>query len=351
MAPQLLIATRFGLGIRDKDWFRHRLILLSSITIPSLLAQRDQNFVWVLFVNSGLSHTIKTDLERMLAPFGDRAILTFGGHNSATLLALARSRGLSDADGYVLTGRIDDDDAWDVRTVATVRERAAAWLRDRSDTAPGLAMTFEEGLVWVMYEMIDIDCLQRRGEECTRPPTVRRYVYPFTSISAFICSKVIGEVATLGVGQAAASHSKVPRLLSDRGFDVDVITTNEPMWLYCRHKQATSAVQRAASENALDVTLDDMASSFGLDREKVEQYISSADEHGYSVVKRNFGLRGQLRTALQDADERLSNPKIGEIERVRLELERDQLKRDLNRIADNVIGDPQEALERPRVSD
>jgi Putative rhamnosyl transferase len=49
--PPLLILTRFGLGVRDVAWLEHRATLVSSITAPSLFAQDDQSFRWVLLVD------------------------------------------------------------------------------------------------------------------------------------------------------------------------------------------------------------------------------------------------------------------------------------------------------------
>jgi hypothetical protein len=129
VTPRLLIGTRFGLGIRDPAWFEHRVALLSAVTAPSLMAQEDQGFEWAIFVDSGLPPEIRETIEGILAPFEGRAFLHSQqlGQSAASLLRLAEERDLIDPGGYMLTGRIDDDDAWDRQTVAMVRERVATW--------------------------------------------------------------------------------------------------------------------------------------------------------------------------------------------------------------------------------
>jgi Putative rhamnosyl transferase len=70
MGPQMLIGTHFGIGIRDREWFEHRLSLFSSVTAPSLLAQEDQSFHWALFVDSALPADIRERLDARAAGRG-----------------------------------------------------------------------------------------------------------------------------------------------------------------------------------------------------------------------------------------------------------------------------------------
>jgi Putative rhamnosyl transferase len=53
---ELLVATRFGAGIKDPAGFDNRLVLLDVITAPSLLSQTDQGFRWVVFSDRQARH-------------------------------------------------------------------------------------------------------------------------------------------------------------------------------------------------------------------------------------------------------------------------------------------------------
>ena len=110
-APDMLICTRFGLRVRERAWLEHRLKLISAITAPSLLAQQDQSFTWVLLVDDGLPDDIRGELKEILHPFGDWAVLCQRTiHTSQALVEVAVDRGISGRSPYLLTARIDDDD-------------------------------------------------------------------------------------------------------------------------------------------------------------------------------------------------------------------------------------------------
>jgi hypothetical protein len=73
--------------------------------------------------------------------------------------------------------------------------------------------------------------------------------------------------------------------LIGRGYDVEVVSTGRPMWFYCRHKQADSGIQKSRGED-LEMSLAELASQLGIDEARTAHYLATADEHGYSVVKR-----------------------------------------------------------------
>jgi hypothetical protein len=334
-SPRLLIATRLGLGIRDPAWFDHRLAVMSAVTAPSLAAQDDQEFEWAIFVSPDLPKGARHTLDELIAPFDGRAFVDSNGHSAKNLLSLAADRGLVSSSGYVLTGRIDDDDAWVRHTVSTVRARTASWL-NRQRSAPGFGLTFENGLVWVMYDMLDIEQLQLKGDEAIRPASVRAFRYPFTSISGFVLSPLSHGMTPLG-----GSHSAVPRYLGEQGFEVEVVSTEEPMWLYCRHKQTTSAVERAADDDALEIGLSDLTRTFGIDEARVRSYIAKAGEYGYSRSKRLFERRGELRVAFRETKERIADPDVSASELANLRQKASRLEDEHARLGENLVIAPE----------
>lgn len=331
----MLIATRFGLGIKDPGWFRHRIALLSSITASSLLAQDDQRFEWVVFVDSGLPSTVRDELAKVLARFNGRAYTDPNGHEPDNLLAIARNRELVGDDGYLLTGRIDDDDAWDRGTISAVRRHLASW-QERCDSSHGYGMTFETGFVWIMYDMLDVDHLQKRGASVIRQAAVRPYSYPFTSISGFVYSPMSD-----GLTSISAGHPKLPELLAERKFSVESIATDRPMWLYCRHKQTTSPIRRAEEVDSVDVALAELAEQFGIDAAKVNQYTMSIDRHGYSRIG-HWEHRSELRAALKAMNQKMADPLVSESEVAELKGKSAKLSGELESLSENVMCRPDE---------
>jgi Putative rhamnosyl transferase len=342
LASPMLIATRFGLGIEDPAWFRHRIALLSSITAPSLMAQDDQRFEWVVFVDSGLPSAVRDELAKVLAQFEGRAYMDSKGHTADNLLALARNRGLVGDDEYLLTGRIDDDDAWDRCTISAVRKRLTSW-RERCDSSRGFGMTFETGFVWIMYDMLDIDHLQKEGASVIRKAAVRPYSYPFTSISGFVYSSLSDGLTSISTG-----HPKLPELLAEEKFSVESIATDRPMWLYCRHKQTTSPIRRAAEVDSVNVALVELAEQFGIDAAKVSRYTTSVDRYSYSRIG-HWEHRSKLRSALKAANQKMADPLADESEVAALRGESERLAEELRILSENVMCRPEE-IGKPRQS-
>lgn len=329
MAPTLLIATRFGLGIKDPRWFEHRLLLLSAITAPSLLAQDDQQFEWVVFIDRDVPNGVRQAVEEILAPFNGRAFINNDGHNADNLLAIARTRDVGGFGG-VLTGRIDDDDAWDTKTVGLVRERVESWIGSGGPER-GLACTFENGVVWTMYDMVDIDHLNRNNERVVRRAAVRPYDYPFISISGFVYAP-----EEVGVTSISAGHARIPEVAERSGLRVDAIATNRPMWLYCRHKQAQSPIHRASRAEEVSLSLAQLAKQFGIDPAETEAYIARAAGFGYDTVMRHFEQRAKVRRAMRELR---AAHESGQIERHLLEKEEGVLRLKLSELSTNIVND------------
>jgi hypothetical protein len=319
VAPRLLIGTRFGLSIHDPAWYEHRLVVFSAITAASMLAQDDQDFEWALFVDPELPAAARSGLDDILAPFAGRAFLhTQDGLIRDSLPRLAEERGLVDPDGYMLTGRIDDDDGWHRTTVGDVRRRVARWL-DRKEDSRGFCMTYDDGLVWLMYDMADVDRLRRRGAKVTHRAAVRPFASQFTSMSGFVCSQ-----AADGMTSYCTKHSALPAVLGDKGFTIEVVSTAEPMWLYTRHKQATGSPDKTASPADEDMSVAALAKTFGIDAPRTHRYLADADTYGYrrfNPLKR----RGAYRTLLLKLEDEIGTARANGRPTAQLEHQKQRL--------------------------
>ena len=333
-SPPLIVTTRFGLGVKDYAWLNHRLTLLSAITAPSLFAQDDQNFYWVIFVDPNVPADIHRRLTDVIAPFGENAILNPNRYyGTRSVRPLAGELGIARQDEWILMGLLDDDDAWSMSVVSEVRERATQWLRAPS-SAPGLGITFEYGLEWLMYDMLDVDVVQKRNLRVERKETIRPFYRPFLGTSIFVLSQSSHPVSTLSRG-----HSRMGEFLTDSGYDVDVVATKRPMWLYCRHKQAGSGIQKS-KEGDRKVDLRVLAVEFGVDEEQISEYLKSAGSHGYAIVKRTARERMGLEARLSKLSER-ATMLADSRERKEVQTEQARLTAELARISEGIVGDPE----------
>lgn len=331
MVPRMLIATRFGLGIKDPSWFEHRLVLLAAITASSLMAQEDQEFEWVLFVDPGLPGSIREKLEQILAPFEDRAHVWPGSREPAALHELVSARDLIDDQGAVLVGRIDDDDAWVRGTVGEVRARVNRWCATATEY-PGYGLSFESGLVWRMYDMVDLD---QQDEEIVLKAAVRSYTCPFTSISGYTYAGVEDALNAVVTG-----HASVERLMMERGYTVDIVASDRPMWLYCRHKQTDGPIRRGEGPE-LGLTVGGLQEQFGIDAPRVRAYIANSDIYGYVRSLRMQGLRANAVRELREIDRTLAMMADDERKDHSLVGRRITLIEELGRLSMNAIRNPE----------
>lgn len=296
---RMLVATRFGIGIQDPAWYEHRLMLLSAITLPSLLAQTDQEFEWALVVDRSLSSGVRRSLEHLLSPLGDRVHLCAHGSHLPTLRHLARDRCLVDQAGYLLAGRLDDDDAWARDTVSAVRKRVEQW-HVSGDSAPGYGLSFEDGIAWMMYDMINLDKITEEGQSAVVPAALKPYAFPFTSISGYTYAEADEALTALVTG-----HARVEEVMKEKGYAIDIVSTQQPMWLYCRHKQTDAPVNRGKGP-VLKMTVADLAERFGIDEEAAQSYIANSDRYGYVRSLRMQGLRANATRELRKVERTLA---------------------------------------------
>ena len=331
-----MVCTLFGIRVREHAWLAHRLELISAVTAPSLLAQQDQHFNWVILVDQSLPDDIRCGLEEMLKPFGGRALLQ-SHRGPVSWVNIAREHELSEGHRYLLTGRIDDDDAWSTSVIDVVRKRAAAWL-GRPGRARGLGILFPHGLEWIMYEMLDVDRLQQRGEHLVYSPAVRTYQAPAISANMFACTRFVDPVTVMG---PESDHAR--RLIKRVKSDGETVQTKMPMWLCCRHKQNGSGVRKADGPE-LNLSLAELAEQFGLDTRRVQAYLDSADKHQYAIERSPTNRKAALAGELVDLAERIDTCSAGSAEMLQLRRRQEELKAEIDKLEVNILGDPESLI-------
>jgi hypothetical protein len=249
--------------------------VFEAITLSSILRQTDQHFLWVIFVDSDLDSTIEMRLAELLKPLGDKAVICKNMTCSDTALIA-----LAGPSSYHIVSRLDDDDAWHVETISRVRRIVDDWLLrfHQRDDIPGLGITFRFGYEWLMYDMLDVD-KHEKGVRKIHQKGVRDYHFDFLGMSCFILRRTAHKKPIL-----QNAHTKIRAELEASGFHVRVEENTEPMWLYCRHKQADSSVNKARTE-LRPVDINDLSHLFGIDALKTRDYLDNSDRHGYALKR------------------------------------------------------------------
>lgn len=332
MVPELLLCTRYGVGIKDQRWFDHREQVFGNITAPSILAQTNRNFTWAIFIDADMPGPARAKLEEMVAPFGDKVVLhTQGLMRNNTVAALARTLGLVSAEGMMLTGRIDDDDAYDVETVQTVYDLCEGRLQDGTPL-DAMVITFDYGIEWVMYDIYDIDMRSNRGVDLVRKAAIRPYRATFQGDSVFMLSR-----AETNVTCFAAGHGQMKKYMDEHGYEIRVVSPERPMWLYSRHKQVSTALVHGLVE-PLKLTTADLSRMFGINQAGVDRYIEIAGEYEYLLEKRTEHRRNVARKALAEFD----SAHAGTTLTPDLEEQRRQLANEVAKLSTSLLGSVEE---------
>jgi hypothetical protein len=328
MTPRLLLCTRFGIGVKDPAWFEHRFPLMEAITIPSLARQTRTDFDWRVFVDPDLDPAVRARLEQAIAPVAGARIVDRHAHTGKGLVTLGRELGVRNSD-WILTGRIDDDDAWARDTVEQVYAKAEAWLAAEG-RGEGLALTFPRGLEWLMYDLVDVDklLLDRR---MIRRQAVRPYPYAFHSMSVFVLAPFEAKFFAI-----SASHSKMAERAAAQGYDVVEAEAGREMWLYARHKQALSSFHKAR-EPERPIDLDEFERVFGIDAARAAAYIESESDHGYLVEKRADDRRNALARRIGEIDEAMARADV--MQRESLAIERAAAEAEIERLSRSIVGE------------
>jgi hypothetical protein len=130
-----------------------------------------------------------------------------------------------------------------------------------------------------MYEMVDVKKTYSSGRRVTLESTLRPFSFRFLSLSVFVYSRPAHLLAAMSM-----PHSRSEVILSNHDFEVEAVSSDQPMWLYCRHKQ-TSSGTAYSSADPVERTLAGLSREFGLDEIKVAEYLAGSESYGYSLVK------------------------------------------------------------------
>ncbi|MBL0128699.1 MAG: hypothetical protein IPP83_14850 [Flavobacteriales bacterium] len=192
---------RFGRPTDTPEWLERRFQLFEDYCLPSMKAQTDQDFSWIVFFSDRTPEKWKARIEAIQRDFPPFIpVYTKDGEEQPTCLRSELKRMLHPTATHVITSRIDNDDAYHRDMVARIRKELAG-----QDDA---YIVFLNGL------QVDVD----RG-------VIARLCKPGNSFLARIGRLGSGDPPTV----MDVLHHDVERTGRSRNIDTD------PMWLQVIH--------------------------------------------------------------------------------------------------------------------
>lgn len=162
-APHLLLVIRFSyvaLGgfvisgdgedsvrakLYDGDRLARRFTLFEALTLPSLIAQTDQDFTTVVLIGRDFPREFRRRLERILTPLRDPRIVALRPMNSYKATRAALDMCARPEATHLISMRVDDDDAIGMDCMAETRRLAPLMLQMAGSDNP-VAIAFNSGL-------------------------------------------------------------------------------------------------------------------------------------------------------------------------------------------------------------
>lgn len=287
----VVIATRFGLGVRNIEWFEHRIKLLRAITSSSLANQTSKNFFWFIFIDNEIPEFIKNELIQILSKFDGRGRLLQGvQYNRKEILNLMNEVTPIES-SYFISCRLDDDDAIHPSTIEKISFLSTQHMSQKQD-ANSIAVTFLKGIEWVMYDIANV-WRHSSTTHVVDKQMVREYSRPFLGTSCIMVSRKTDRYTFFDI-----SHSNSNLEDGVNNCEVLILDTEEYMWLYSRHKQADSGTVKANDSHILNVDLEWICNYFSLDSKLVKNYLDSAHNFGYLTKKKSMAERVKLQAML-----------------------------------------------------
>lgn len=125
-----VIATRHGIGVFDEQWFAYRQLMMEHLTLASLDAQEDRDFVWVVAVDRDMPPQARKRLDALAEsrPYLRIAETELKRDFVPDLAAWTAAEAKARKKSWVLTTRLDDDDAVHRGLVGRLHQEAEAYL-------------------------------------------------------------------------------------------------------------------------------------------------------------------------------------------------------------------------------
>lgn len=270
------VITRFGLGVFSEDWYRHRFALLEAITMPSVLGQTCKDFEWILILDSEAPNFVFKKMDELASLDSRIKYVKRSPIIEDSIPGDVRELSDFDAD-FVLTSRIDDDDAIALDTYAIVHEKAKRAID--AGSVKGVLATFRDG-----YE---VDLIKGRFAEYSHPShSMAIHLLLPSAVKSNCYSFSHTKIAKKDVLFYDWQHFECSSLVAERS------------WLYIRHAQVDSRLNKVRKGHVeiTDEVAVEWQEKFGVDPDKLLKYM--ADAHAVESINHQSYTESGILTEL-----------------------------------------------------
>ncbi|GAB3993051.1 hypothetical protein GCM10029992_03700 [Glycomyces albus] len=147
-----VLSTRLGIGVYDQAWFDYRLTLFENITVPSIRAQTESGFRWLIVVDEQMPHAARKRLAAVVDTVQQVEVLEVEFKKDFRRAVVRRSREMAADAGVdrILSSRIDDDDAIHTGLFARIHQEARECIESDDPEYAVFAPTL--GCMWLPSE-------------------------------------------------------------------------------------------------------------------------------------------------------------------------------------------------------
>ncbi|WP_373691154.1 glycosyltransferase, partial [Endozoicomonas sp. SESOKO3] len=239
------------INIFDDEWFQHRFMLFEAFTLPSLMNQSNQNFIWCIFIGSNMPLHQKDKLKSLTSSFKNiRLIPTNTSWSSEKIEEIFRSE--YPEKKFIITSRIDDDDLWKHNYIESVQSE----ILSKKDNK--LLLTHPLGYEYVIDEVFSDNRYYEKQ--------LTKYPISCLGTSVNVLSTIDNLTTCLD-----ASHSQIKSFAEENNINYIEITPEVPMWIYIRHKQADSSIKKSKDFDLIDDKV--IKEGFGINWLLLEAYL------------------------------------------------------------------------------
>lgn len=205
-----VVGTRFNIGAFNEQWLAYRQELFEVLTLPSLDAQTEKDFVWVLCIDRNLPERFRARLDELAGsrPYLRLLELELLDDFTPSFIRWCRAEAAARGRSHLLTTRIDNDDALHRDLFGEIHKVARDVLAQRHPLPAAITPT--TGYQWV-------------------PATGQGF--PSYHFSHSIGTSAL-ETAADFESVYGRNHRKVPDWATAKGGSVRAVDGHTRWWLY-----------------------------------------------------------------------------------------------------------------------